>query len=349
MKYTFNELSDKTLWNEFLENYLPLSNGVAHTTFVQAYNWLDFQITLGKKVLKTAIYDQDNKLVGLIAGVIIDAKRGKYLYIRNGPVIDWENSELVNATSKYLTQVAKKLKLWFIRVSPLIEVGSAAEKTFKKIAHSHKCPMNDVEALDTWLWDIREDEVKLFENIKKKVRYDIRKAEKDGVETFITANPEFIETYYEILKDTVQRQNWNSYSIDYIKKEFQSFAKDNKASIILMKYKDKYISGGVFIHFGDQTYYHYGASLTEFRKIPSMYLMIWEAVKLAKSKNNTYFNFWGIAPENKPDHPWTGLTSFKMKFPGFAQRWVSSRDIVVSKKYWLTNIYERIDKYRKGY
>jgi lipid II:glycine glycyltransferase (peptidoglycan interpeptide bridge formation enzyme) len=77
--------------------------------------------------------------------------------------------------------------------------------------------------------------------------------------------------------------------------------------------------------------------------------MIWEAVKEALKRNHTHFNFWGIAPQGKDNHPWTGLTNFKKKFTGFEQRWMISKDIPVSYKYYLTHVFEKIDAWRKGY
>lgn len=77
--------------------------------------------------------------------------------------------------------------------------------------------------------------------------------------------------------------------------------------------------------------------------------MIWEAMKLSISEGIRFFNFWGVSPKNDKSHPWYGLSSFKRKFYGFEQNWLPAKDIKVSNKYFLTNTFERIDKFRKGY
>lgn len=348
MKYIFKELHEKSIWNTFLGSFATTNQGIPVNTFIQSFNWLEFQKSNGNQIYPLAIYDEANNIVGLSAGVIIRARRGNYLYVRNGPVIDWSNIELVNQLTTHLKDYARKQELWFIRISPLIEKNSIAEK-FIQNQKWVDCPMHDVEALDTWIINVQRKEDEIFNDQRKKTRYEIRKAEKLGIETVITQDPVHIQDYYEILKDTVQRQGWNAYSLKYIQREFEAFVKDKMATIILMRYENKYIAGGIFIHFNRQTFYHYGASLTAYKHLPAAYLMIWEAIKLSQKRKDLFFNFWGITPENKKNHPWDGLTQFKMKFNGQAQRWAQSKDIPVSKKYWLTNLYERIDKHRKGY
>lgn len=347
MKYEFKEIKDKATWNNFLTNYPTLENKIEQFSFIQSYQWMEFQESTGKETYKLGIFE-NGELVGVAAAVIIRAKRGSHLYIRNGPVLDWSNTELVKEFINHIKTFAKRKKLWFVRISPLVEKNSKGANNIEKLKLPI-CQMNDVEALDTWVMNIEDDELTLFNKIKKKTRYEVRKAEKI-CEVIVSSDIAMIEDFYEIELDTVERNKWNVHSKEYIKKEFEKFNQNQNSNVVLIKYDNKFIAGGVFITFAKQTYYHYGASLTEYRNIPASYLMIWEAIKLAKSKESSYFNFWGITPENaKENHPWTGLTRFKMKFPGFEQRWIPARDIPVSSKYLLTNIFERYDKSRKGY
>lgn len=343
----FKEITDKEKWNSFVENFNRTSAGVPRSNFIQSYEWADFQEKNHNKAFRFAVTEGE-EILGVALAVMIKAKRGKYLYIRNGPVIDWNNKELADFMIKNLKEFAVKNGLWFIRMSPLVEKEST-EATYLKSLNHRENPMNDVDALDTWLLDVTLNEEEILAAAKKKNRYEIKQSLKDELTAEVYQSSEKLYIFYSILEDTVKRQNWNSYSFEYIKNEFESFSKSNNASLILVKYEEKYIAGGIFIHFADQTAYHYGASLSEYNKVPGPYRVIWEAIRESKKRNIKYLNFWGIAPEDRPDHPWTGLTRFKKKFPGFEQRWMSSIDLPLSPLYNLTNIFERIDKTRKGY
>lgn len=349
MNYRFEVLRDKKRWNDFLLSLPKDRDGVDTFSFTSSFEWIAFQESLGQETYPFCIKDQQDQIVGVGGGIIIRAKRGRYLYFRNGPVLDWTDKELVQKTIAHLKRVTKQKGLWFFRVSPLIRKESLEATNLKNSARNFNFPMNDVEALDTYVMNISKDEEELFAEIKKKTRYEIRKAEKE-CEVFITNDEKYIDDFYKIEEDTVKRNNWNAYPKEFILKEFRAFSKSDNASIILIKHQDKFIAGGMFIHFGSQTFYHYGGALTEYRNIPSAYLYIWEAIKLAKARNHSHFNFWGITPAAaKADHPWTGLTKFKMKFPGSIFRWNTAKDFPVDPRYLLTNLFERFDKLRKGY
>lgn len=347
MIYTFKPITDGQNWDTFVENFKVNSDDIPTTTFIQSSSWKTFQESLGRETYPIGIF-AGSILVGVALGIVINAKRGKYLYIRNGPIINWEDRNLVQQLISHLKNWGKEKGLWFIRISPLIEQGSLGHNILSEF-NFPRFAMNEVEALDTWIMDIRKDEDELFASIDKKTRYLIRKAEKDGVTVEVYDNSKKFEYFYKIYEDTFKRQKWNAYSKQYIKNEFDAFAKDKRASLVLLKYNKRYISGGIFIHYADQTFYHYGGNLTDYAKIPSSYLMIWEAIKEAKSRGNSIFNFWGISPENHKNHPWEGLTKFKKKFPGKEQRWAPALDIPISSKYYLTNLYDKLDRIKKGY
>lgn len=347
MEYIFKELTNKEQWNKFVDSYPVLDNGVSKVTFTQSPNWGDFYESLGFKVIRIGIFKY-GEIKGVFLGIVINAKRGKYLYIRNGPLLDWSDKKLVKQTVDFLKKWGKENNRWFIRISPLIVKDSLEDKTISKL-NFPKFQMNDVEALDTWIMPLDKSENEILMSINKKTRYYINRAQKMGASAFITNDSKYIDDFYSIYLDTIDRKKWNGYSKDYILKEFTSFAKDNNAHIILIKFQEKYISGGIFLHYGSQSFYHYGASLSEYSNVAGQYLTIWEALKLSKSLGKTYFNFWGISTSNNPKHPWAGLTKFKKKFPGFEQKWSAAKDIPISKLYWLTHFYDMLDKYKKGY
>lgn len=334
-------ITDKTSWDTFLINCGYPSS------FFQSWNWGEFQNKLGYEVVRLGFFD-GNEQFGAASGIVIRAKRGKYLYVRNGPVLSWENKDRVNFVINSLKKLAKDLGLWHVRISPHIESGTNESN----VLNSFNFPiskMSDVDALDTWVLDLEQTDEEILNNMRKTTRYEIRKAEKQGVKIITSVDPEDIDKFYPIYEDTVKRQQWTGYSKDYIKKQFETFVKDNQAKLFLAEYEGKFIAASIFIYYGNSSNYHYSGSLTEFRKIPAPALIQWKNIQEAKQRGLKRYNFWGISPENKPNHPWQGLSFFKTGFGGFAERWLPTRDIPVSPLYYVTYIFESIDKKRKGY
>ena len=47
-------------------------------------------------------------------------------------------------------------------------------------------------------------------------------------------------------------------------------------------------------------------------------------------------------------HPWYGLSLFKMGFGGRSKEYIKSQDFVISQKYWLNYIIEKLRKFKRG-
>lgn len=334
-------INHKNTWEEFVlgANF--------NISFFNSWNWGEFEKALGKDVERYGIYDKE-RLVGVAQIAHIKARRGKFLHLRNGPVIDWENQELTKRVMKSLERLGKSKDVDFLRMSPLIKYSPEAETNLKNLGLIRN-QTHDVDAEITWILDIEQPEAQILENMRKNTRYYIRKAEKDGVKIIKSTNIEDLKKFYIVYEDTVKRQKWNAYDFSYLSKEFEIFQKDDQIKIYLSEYQGKIIAASLFIYYGDEVYYHHSGSLTEYRKIPASYLIQWESIKEAKERGFKRYNFFGIAREDDIKHPWHGLTFFKKGFGGFEQRSVHGHDLPLNRKYWLTYLYEKYEKKKRGY
>ncbi|GAG46184.1 unnamed protein product, partial [marine sediment metagenome] len=146
-----------------------------------------------------------------------------------------------------------------------------------------------------------------------------------------------------------EREQFHPFSLQCLKNEFQVFIDDDQILVFLGKYKNEVIAGAMLIFWQDTAFYHQGASLRKYAKIPVNYLLQWEAIKEAKRRGMRYYSFWGIAPEDKPNHPWKGLTLFKKGFGGRPEEYVKTQDFVLSSRYWPNYIVERARKLKRGF
>lgn len=335
-----HEINSKAQWETFLSNQSPNS-------FLQSWNWGETQKQNGHKILRLGIFDQHKTLKGVALTILIKAKRGFFFHIPYGPVINWHETDLFNALISYLISIAKKKKASFIRISPLIDDTKSYRKIFQ--AHGFKdAPVHLVNPELSWLKDLENDIDQIFQNLKKETRYEIRRAEKLGVKIFKSHKLEALERFYQIHLETVQRHHFIPYSFDFLKNQLTSFSPDNQIEIFEAIFQDKVISSAIIMFYGKEASYHHAASLTEFQKIPASYLIQWEVIKEAVKRKCVCYNFWGIV-ENKPKHPWHGLSLFKKKFGGYPQKYLHVQDLPLSWKYALTWLLETIRKYRRGY
>lgn len=155
--------------------------------------------------------------------------------------------------------------------------------------------------------------------MKKDGRYGIRKAEKNKIKTQVYSYPNplinnFISLWH---KNAWRRGFWIPFHRE-MKSLYEAFGE--KCYLIFTyqepNQKDKPLSGA-FIIVNDKTaHYFHAASSPEGRKLSAPYLIIWEAIKLAKKKKCKTFDFEGLYDERFPIKSWKGFTHFKKSFGG---------------------------------
>ena len=94
------EITQKKSWEKFVLSYKSAN-------FLQSFNWGTFHQNLGKVIRRIGFYE-DKKIVGVMLCIVEKAKRATYLTVPGGPLINWENRELVQLFKKTIEEIAKK-------------------------------------------------------------------------------------------------------------------------------------------------------------------------------------------------------------------------------------------------
>ncbi len=331
---TVKPISDKQTWENFALAYKGVS-------FLQSWYWGEFHKALNHSVYRSGFY-QGDKLVGLMLSIVEPAKRGRYLTVPGGPLIDWLNPQIVDKFIEEINRIAKAEKCVFIRVRPPLENSEISKALFKNSGFVSAPIHLHVEL--TSLLNIEPTEEELLSNMRKATRYEIKKGIKEGVIVSATDNPEAIREFYELQLLTAQRQHFVPFSYDYFYYQFKAFVEDGKALLYRAEFEGKLLAQGMIIFYGNEAAYHYGASTEEGRKHPGAYLIQWEAIKEAKKRGFKVYNFWGVA--NDKNHRFYSLSIFKRGFGGEDFEYLHAQDLVVNKVgYGINLLVEKIRKY----
>ena len=343
------EITDKSQWENFI-----LQN--KESTFLHSWNWGEFNKNTGEKIWRVGVFGSRNeatpRLVAVALIIKVKAKRGSFLFIPQGPIlrisnIKYQISNILNELTTFLKNLGRKERVGFVRISPVLENSDDNLNIFKSCGFRN-APIHMMHPEMTWLLDITKSEEEILKGMRKTHRNLIRRAGKDGVEIIQNTDEKYLKTFYDIHMETVRRHKFVPFSYDYIKSEVDEFKNNDQISIFSAKYKNKIISSAIIVFFGNQAFYHHGSSLSEYNKIPSSYLILWEAIKEAKKRNKEIFNFYGIV-ENKPKHPWAGLSKFKKGFGGYKKSFLHCQDLPLNKKYLITWLIETVRKVKRGY
>ena len=104
------EISNKNEWETFLSFH-------EEANFLHSWYWGEFYENLNQKVQRSAFY-KNKKLSGVMLSIVEKARRGQYLIVPGGPIIDWQDPEIVRAFVGQLRKIAILNNCSFARIRP---------------------------------------------------------------------------------------------------------------------------------------------------------------------------------------------------------------------------------------
>lgn len=336
---TVKNIENKNIWEEFVL-------GKNEANFLQSWYWGEFHKALNKQIFRTGFFE-NNKLVGIMLSLVEPARRGKYLTVPGGPIINWQDKDLINAFANQIKQLAKESNCVFVRVRPQLKADDFSKNLFKNLGFI-KAPMHLHAELTSQL-DITKTEEELMTQMRKGTRYEVRKAIKEAIKITSSKNESEIKKFYDLQIETAKRQKFVPFSYKFLYEQFKVFAENGNALLYKAEFENKLLAQAFVIFYGKEAVYHYGASTDEGRRYPGAYLIQWEGILEAKKRGMTRYNFWGVAPENKRNHRFSGLSLFKRGFGGEDFEYLNAQDLIINKpKYLLNYIIETLRNRLRG-
>ena len=342
------EIKNKNKWEDFLWS-------MKEKTFLHSWGWGEFQKSMGQKIWRLGLFEKE-KLLMVSLVIKIKAKRGKFLFIPHGPIIEDQNPnfkfQVLKLLKDKLKKIAKEEKCIFIRIAPIWKRTEANREIFRKLEFK-KAPFHTHPEL-SWELDLEKSKEELLMGMRKNTRNLIRRGLRtEGLTVEKSENIEDIKTFNNLYQETVNRHHFVPFSLLYLKEEFRVFSSDNQALLFLAKYKGEYITSAIIIFWQGRAFYHQGASSLKNKNIPAAQLMQWEIIKEAKERGMKKYNFWGIADiegkKNPKKHPFWGLSLFKKGFGGEEKTYLKTQDLPLSPFYFLTSLFEKIRKKKRGF
>ena len=325
-----------------LDMYIAKNHPEAN--FLQSSSWGKVYEIDGEKVLYLGLYDND-ELHGTAVVIVKNAKRGKYLEIPGGPILDWSHEpRFVKEFMFQIGEVAKTENCVFVRMRPNIS-DTGEHRQIAKDCNLVLSPMH-LHAEHTVMIDLRYSEDELLKDMRRQTRYEVRRAEKMGIQvTFDTSKHAFSE-FYDLQLETAHRQGFIPSTRNFIMAQHDAFA--GAARIYTASLDGKVLAKALVIMQSPEAVYHEAASTEEGRKLPGAYALQWQIIRDARNLGFKRYNLFGIAPPNSPHHRYAGVTTFKTGFGGNQIAYLPAHDLVIRKShYQVVRFIENIRKKRR--
>lgn len=326
-------------WNEIIEKF-PEAN------FLQSPSYAKMNELLGAKVI-TENFGQTNnsndESFGRALIIVRNAKRGRYLEIPCGPLINWQDNKIVRETLTKIRKIAVTEKCVFVRMRPQLLATAENLKLLENIGLK-KSPMH-LAAEHTVIIDLTKSEEELLANMRRQTRYEVRRSGKLGITVTKSRSEEIFREFHKIQVETAKRQNFVPPNLKTLMAEKEAL----DSEIYVAKTPEgETIAYGLIIKDGKEAEYYEAASTPLNRKLPGAYALLWQAMRDLKAEGYERFNLWGIAPAGQPNHRYAGVTTFKTGFGGEIVEYVPAHDMVISKVKYLKNlVVEKVRKKRR--
>ena len=360
---------ESQIWNSIIAS-LPDPH------FLQTYEWAQVKAKYGWQPVYL-VWDQAGKLhvesnPSRLASLSLSASaaalilkrqiiRGGFaarlaiLYSPKGPLLDLTDSALKERVLSDLQAFARKQGAVFLKMDPDVVLGSGIPASEGEVVNPHgqdvlsdlkrrgwRYSSDQIQFKNTVLIDLASSEEQLLARMKQKTRYNIRLAEKKGVNLRIGSQDDF-GMLYKMYAETSVRDGFVIRDEEYYQTVWHTFMANTQSPASnlqspisnyqspltepLIAEVDRVPVAAIFVfYFAGRACYVYGMSREMHREKMPSYLLQWEAMKRAKARGCSVYDLWG-APEvfDESDSMW-GVYRFKEGLGGRVVRTLGAWD-----------------------
>ncbi|MEI6221359.1 MAG: peptidoglycan bridge formation glycyltransferase FemA/FemB family protein [bacterium] len=308
------KISKKKEWEAILSKLDTTSS------FMQSWEWGEFKKLQGENPLRLVVVNEDDakpELAAQLLQITVPFIKKKRLYCALGPVGKFQNDKALTTLLHHLNNYADKENLLTvdIELSTLQTDATAAEIIEELEQKQYKKQPKTTQPICTTVLDLTRTEEEILAAFKEKTRYNIRLAQRKGVVVKTLEQPNW-EGFCSLLNETAERNQVSFYSKQYFENMGASLAPSGMLTMIEAWFEEKLIASLFVVGYQETGTYLFGASSNEYRNTMANFLLHWEAIRFAKRKGYTRYDFWGISDGTKNTCNWEGITRFKLGFNG---------------------------------
>jgi peptidoglycan pentaglycine glycine transferase (the first glycine) len=323
-----------------------------HGDVLQCWEWGELKSRTGWGMLPVAV----ERSGAIVAGAMVLARRmplgGRcLLYAPRGPIVDFADREAWECLVRELRAVACERGGMALKVDPAVVAGEgeAARAALARAgfrASGEAGHFGGVQPRQVMKVDLTPSEDELLASFKNKWRYNIRLAQKHGVEVTDECGAAEMAEFYDLLVETARRDGFTIRGRSYFDDIWELLGGRGLARMFMARYEGTLLSATLAFVLGKQCWYVYGASSNSHREVMPNHLIQWEMMRWAKGRGCTVYDMRGVAPEGpgSGEEGLSGLNRFKRGFGAQYVEYVGEYDLVV-KPVWY-RMYKAAEKVR---
>lgn len=315
----------KSLSETEVEQIDALRHAASHTNFLQSKQWYEVNKSIGHKPIFLMFSEKSYCLA-----IIKDAKRGRFLEIPCGPILDYQNRNELELAMAEIYRYAKQNNCVFVRFRPNLEETPENRTLIESLPSLSASYF--LHAENTIFVDLTQSEEDLLKNMRRQTRYEVRRSEKLNFKVKKYNTPEILREFHQIQAETAKRQGF----IPPRRKDLNAYAKafGDDLQIYRATLDGKPVAYGLVLTDTLEGDYFEAASTELNYKFPGAYALQWYVMRDLKKQGKLRYNLWGIAPAGQKNHKFAGVTTFKTGFGGEKFDYLHAHDLPVKKLHY---------------
>ena len=211
-------------------------------------------------------------------------------YIPRGPVgRNWDQ------LWPEIDSICRQRHAIFLKIEP--DVWETNFNSVKDCLPKDITSSKSIQASRTIIIDLSPSLDEILNKMKQKTRYNIRLAEKKGVEVRFS---EDIPGFFKLMSITGERDGFGIHNQDYFQYAYELFQSTHSCKLLMAYFENRPIAGLMVYKQGQRAWYLYGASNELQRNRMPTYLLQWKAMVWAKEEGCMEYDLWGI-PDSEED------------------------------------------------
>lgn len=288
---------------------------------LQSWEWGEFRKSTGVEVTRLIETDESKECIAVYQLTWHKIPKTSYQvgYLPKSALPSEEAIE-------YIKNEANKRKAIFVKMEPNVKAGKQFDYTPEVLLRKGKPLFTKY----TFILNIERSEDEILKRMNQKTRYNVRLAEKKGVEIVKDNSEEAFEEYWRLTEETTKRQGFYSHTKSYHKKMWQMMTTSGIGQMFKAVYNGEVLTTWMIFVLNKKLYYPYGASTNKYRDTMANNLMMWEVIKHGKKMGCKEFDMWGSLGSNPdPKDSWYGFHRFKQGYGGVLTEFLGTYDIVI--------------------
>lgn len=281
------------------------------------------------------VRDEDGNIRGAMSVLIRRAPSLPYsiMYAARAPVCDIHDRETLSELLEGAKKLAAKYRAYVFKLDPDVPLSDTEfAGIMTELGFRHRDTGKNFSGIQprfVFRLDVEgRDTEELMSSFHSKTRYNIRVAERKGVEIRL-CGLEAVGDFSDMMLETGVRDGFVVRNREYFENMLKNLGENCR--LYMAHSGDIPIAGTLAIHYGDKVWYLYGASSNKYRNFMPNYLLQWHMIQWAVELGCRIYDFRGVSGDLSEDNPLYGLYRFKKGFNGDLVEFCGEYDYIFSK------------------